>query len=739
MHNPVQTRLALAGSTSQPAQVAQRARVASRRVVTARVLALVAVGAAAVACSESTDGSGETDCVAGEVLINGACQPTGSEGAGADINFGSDASAEEGAGVPDGTKDGEGGGEPDGSADEGEPEGEEGSDAGGGDEDTGGDESTEPPCTDGERECKSEKIALICADGQWQQQVCPADLKCVNGFCVQTADCEPGTVDGCLDSEYQRVCAEDGLSFVPQKCPDGLFCFEGECGTQLCEQNEKKCISPSMVGICSADKTAFDPFQDCGDTAVCVGGECESGCDVLVKFNKSYIGCEYWTADLDQFDDPFGVEKESDYAVVISNPGLDTVELTFLLPDGTSLPVVDPTVPPGYSKAFVMPTLNVDGSGISQKSVRIRSTYPVVAYQFNPLYGGGDGLLTGIASNDASLLVPTHAIGKEYYIASWPTSPNPDILNVGIQPQHGYFTVIAVEPGETTVVVKSSSHTKAGPGVAAMKPGETQEFKLQRFDVLNIESYYENIFAGPQAQDPTGTHVYSDRNIVVFGGHEQAVISNDSEATCCAEHLEEQLWPVDSWRNEFVAVKLKPRGTTTIEPDLWRVMAGADNVTITTDPPVNGVHNKVLNKGQWVEVFTTQSFEVKGTGPLQVIQYMTARDLTEQFTGDPTMILTVPTGQFRDNYSILTPPGYQEDFVTVIRPAGLSIILDGNILSDGLFAPVASGKWERAYVPLEAGVHNFNAAGKFGLIAYGWSNAVSYGYPAGLDLKSELD
>ena len=40
-----------------------------------------------------------------------------------------------------------------------------------------------------------------------------------------------------------------------------------------------------------------------------------------------------------------------------------------------------------------------------------------------------------------------------------------------------------------------------------------------------------------------------------------------------------------------------------------------------------------------------------------------------------------------------------------------------------------------AYVQLTPGIHRFSADDRFGLIAYGWNQAVSYGYPAGLDLR----
>jgi len=70
----------------------------------------------------------------------------------------------------------------------------------------------------------------------------------------------------------------------------------------------------------------------------------------------------------------------------------------------------------------------------------------------------------------------------------------------------------------------------------------------------------------------------------------------------------------------------------------------------------------------------------------------------------------------------------------VIRPVGVELLFDGAPLSAD-FTPLAGGVWEYAYVPVTPGAHSLQSGVPFGLIAYGWNNAVSYGYPAGLNLR----
>ena len=73
--------------------------------------------------------------------------------------------------------------------------------------------------------------------------------------------------------------------------------------------------------------------------------------------------------------------------------------------------------------------------------------------------------------------------------------------------------------------------------------------------------------------------------------------------------------------------------------------------------------------------------------------------------------------------------------MTVIRPAGLQITVDGTPTSV-TFQAISGGSYEVGYVELGAGVHVITGGNAFGLIAYGWDSAVSYGYPAGLNLRT---
>lgn len=530
------------------------------------------------------------------------------------------------------------------------------------------------------------------------------------------AACEPGAVDGCWDETARRVCA--GGDFAPDPCPLDTRCAEGECRPLVCAPGLPTCGGRRTPAVCNEDGTGWMPLDDCPAGAACRAGECVSEC-VLGGKDPSYIGCEYWSVDLDNYPDPFGNPAAVPHAVVLANPSASTANVRVTTQAAVQLPAEVIDVLPGEVRVYTFPRLDVDGTGITNHSFRLQSDWPVVAYQFNPLNN------VGVFSNDASLLLPAEALGTEYFVMSWPTAPVPPQL--GLPPQHGYFTVVATGQGSTEVVVVPSALVSAGPDLPQMEAGVEQRFTLEQYEVLNLQADGSNLFA---INDLTGTSVRASQPVAVFGGHEEAVVGDG----CCAEHLEEQLFPVDTWGDQYQAVQSEPRGGS---QDLWRVLAAEDGTEVRTVPPQPGADFFTLQRGQWREIQTGDSFEIIADKPILVGQYLQSQEVTADYLGDPAMILAVPIIQYRDTYLVLTPAGYQEDWLTVVRPVGAEVRLDGVPLAPGGFRPFGFGAYEYAWIPVEDGPHVLEGDLPFGLMAHGYSTAVSYGYPAGLNLLTE--
>ena len=564
---------------------------------------------------------------------------------------------------------------------------------------------------------------------------------------TMTMFCTPGVSEECLSETERSVCDDSGFQYNTIACSEGQFCFQGVCGLQRCAPEETRCFpnDPSQVFVCNPTGEEWIAGSVCEQGLACQNGACMSRCEAAAKLN-TYIGCEYWTVDLDNYPDPFTspMPNEVPHSVVIANPSEQSATIRFETRSGAMISPAQAELSAGEVRAFSMPRLDVDGSGVSDHSIKVSSSMPVIAYQFNPFNN------SNVFSNDASLLLPVNTLGRRYIVASWPTGVDTaNFFPTGITPQAGYFTVVAVSPGETTVTVKVTAPTTTGPEVMPLAIGETATFQLQQYDVLNLEAapfapadLVELLTA--VVHDLTGSTVEASQRVAVFGGHEEAVVAFERtgmgagvESPCCADHLEEQLLPLSVWSAEALCVKAKPRSVSG-EKDIWRVISGADGNTLTTTPVIDGINGVTLNFGEWVHVEVGESFELEGTGPVQAVQYLISQEQTDEHIGDPSMILTVPTQQYRDQYNILVPMGYDNDWVTVIRPVGLAIEMDGALLN-ATFDTFGSGDWERAYVAVSPGAHQFNADQPFGLVAYGWNQAVSYGYPAGLNLRTADD
>ena len=549
--------------------------------------------------------------------------------------------------------------------------------------------------------------------------------------------CSPGTIIGCLDERAELVCDAAGQSYRAQTCQQGLRCLQGRCTNMVCIPQETTCADANSFVRCAEDGMSQSAPITCPNDTLCTNGQCKTMCE-LGKYRSSYVGCEYWTLDLDQHPDPTQNPKPDSipHSVVISNPNDRPATIAFYAQAaGASVNVPDPFVPPQSAKAFTMPRLDVDGTGITRHSINVVSSIPVVAHQFSPLNN------ERVYSNDASLLLPTNTLGDEYYVINWPTQVLPCIIQPCPPSQHAFVTVLATEPGETFVNVSTNAKIAAGPGINPFSSGVVRTFKLVRGEVLNLEANSGNAFDSA-GNDLSGTHIKASKPVAVFAGHEAAVIgevgmrdpSGEELGSCCADHLQQQLYPLNAWGTRYISVLSPGRG---IKKDHWRIIAGEDNVTITTNPPQPGANNVRLNRGQFVKFFSSQSFEVTATGKILVGQFLVSQEQTSQVVGDPAFVLGVPAERYRADYHLLTPSGYRNNYVTITRERGAQVKINGAVVPDASFTQVGSSGYEHASVEVQAGVQVLEGAKPFGIVAYGFDRAVSYAYPGGLNLVGQ--
>ena len=174
-------------------------------------------------------------------------------------------------------------------------------------------------------------------------------------------------------------------------------------------------------------------------------------------------------------------------------------------------------------------------------------------------------------SNDATILLPIGALAGEYYAMSWP----------GWSSLPGFVSVIAVEEGSTTVKVVYTGTSVGGSGVSVQNPGDTVSYTLNQYQVLTINS--TNGGSNSYGSDLTGSFIQSDKKLAVFGGHVCTRVPADK--TAC-DHMEHQIFPLQSWGKNFVVSRTKPRGN---ELDYFRILASENDTNVTWNGGLTGV------------------------------------------------------------------------------------------------------------------------------------------------------
>lgn len=600
----------------------------------------------------------------------------------------------------------------------------------------------------------------------------------------------------CENNRYEE-CSDDGRSWqVREDCvAAGDLCVVGT-GCVDCFPDTRACDGQDIVR-CRPDGSGYDVIAACDGSIqeLCVGGTCVDACD-LAAASRDYEGCDYWAVDLDNaVVNNQGAASAQQYSVVVSNASLldadvrveifctpaDAANAATPCTPGEPYTVVGPLrLGPGDLRIIDLDAREVDGSSNpalndgpgtfrSPHAYHVVSNAPLVAYQFNPLEN------VGVFSNDASLLLPSEALASTYLVTSWPQTialTEQSETNMGID-LRAFLTIVGIED-DTTVDVRLSTRILGGGGIPAANAGESITFTINRFDVVNLETDDFNA-------DFTGSTVFArdQKKVAVFTGSEASDAPRfDTLATrqCCADHVEEQVFPEDSFGTKFVAVKTPLRSrlvdaagwdvaVVPDEPEYWRVVASRDGTVVTTDLPAP--HDRYnLARGASVIIDSERDFLLEATAPIAFTQIPASQQATgipstlpdgdRPPGGDPSLIWVPPVEQWRNRYLFLVPNKYAFDFLLIALPATASLTYDTLPIDEVLTCerePIGEQIPPQGGDPVEYvavrcqlsypvpggsgaqddGVHLLASTGgePFGLVVWGWDSFVSYGYPGG--------
>jgi hypothetical protein len=604
----------------------------------------------------------------------------------------------------------------------------------------------------------------------------------------------------CADGEIE--CR--GTSLV--RCEASSPVVLDDCGAKgmTCAPQLLKCTPcvPDQLSCDGADVVRCDPSGqtrakvetcDASGGYACRTGRCAQLC-AEADLQKSNVGCEYWPVDLDNAVVPTGNAAAQQYAVIVSNPQPDlpanvTIEEDTATPGQPNAPRVVATATVGvrHLEVFKLGPKEVDGSppdkpnggtgtALSRGAFHLKSTVPIVAFQFNPLDN------VNVFSNDATLLLPTSAMngpGRSYVVLGWPQTiaeTSDPSTNFGLN-LRAFLTVVGTAPDTHVQLTTNARIIPGGPYADGVPKGGSASATLQPYDVLNLET-------GDFNADFSGSIIQADRPIVVYVGSEASdapPFDTLADRACCADHLESQLTPLRAVGQTYAIGRMPNRSRAVAaaggnvgpfpEPEIYRVMAvasGPTQVTSTLPPPYDKF--TLSDSGSFVTISSLQDFQMQGDKPILVSDVQVGQEAAGIPNGlpggDPSLLFVPPIEQWRSDYIFLTPDKYAFDFIVVTAPSGATVYLDGLPIdgqvcevapADGLDAtkrkapnapftvfrcqlsfPVVDpdGSGPNAVHPGKQndGVHRVQSDLPIGVLVYGFDSYVSYAYAAGTEL-----
>jgi hypothetical protein len=502
----------------------------------------------------------------------------------------------------------------------------------------------------------------------------------------------------CADDE--QVCNGDTLSCTP--CRPGAGSCDGLDAYRCDDAGQTQIFSET----CDPEK-----LQACRD------GSCVNLCSDARR-RRSNVGCEYWPVDLDNamINDTLNAAAQQ-FAVVISNPD-PVVTTEVVITQDDALPGEEPRlaevtrarIPPFSLRVFKLGPREVDGSAdgtfdtgsntaLTRHAYRVKSSFPVVAYQFNPLEN------VNVFSNDASLLKPVEALDPGssteavmYAALAWPQTiattgdPNTNFRSTISADLRTFLTLVGTRE-QTHVTVKTSARIVGGDGIPEVAAGDELKLTLEPFEVANLET-------GDFNADFTGTIVSADAPVVAYTGSEASdapYFDTLRDRSCCADHLEEQLDHVRTAGKHFVA-SVSPNRTQAVraaggpvglgeQTEYFRVIATTE-AGARVKTTLEGADREVTltGLGDFADLSSTRHFMIESDQPIALSSVSPSQEdanlPSDLPGGDPSLTIIPPVEQFRQSYVFLTPDKYSFDFVRIIAPPEAGVALDGQLVSE---------------------------------------------------------
>jgi len=397
----------------------------------------------------------------------------------------------------------------------------------------------------------------------------------------------------------------------------------------------------------------------------------------------------------------------------MDNASAESIEIYISAERTTSVTIQAPldafnvtvTVDPGVSKKVVLPlNLMPTDEGKHGYGIHVTSDNPISLYALNKRQ----------FSADAAVILPTPALGNEYYVVAHMEPPG-DIVESSRESE---FLVAASEDG-TQIEITPTGNTYNGwlkgiPQTIELNAGETYLVKSDE----DLSGSYVRTVSQNSAEC---------KNIAVFGGN---VFTNVGGCGPARDHLLEQMFPVSTWGKNFLFVPYETRQGG----DYVKIIAAENDTRISISKMSQTL---ILNAGE-VKIYKALDGvrTISADKPITVAQFSRSQDC-DGVPSDPFMIIVSPLEQRIKSvtFNAFVVQNIAKYYLTLITASDAvkDVFLDGVDITNQF-----KTEGDAAYASLNIAQGNHRLTAPEGVIAYvyGYGNAESFGYSAGASLEN---
>lgn len=445
---------------------------------------------------------------------------------------------------------------------------------------------------------------------------------------------------------------------------------------------------------------------------------------------RSTAGTDFWFGFMQNLD--ASLESSLEIFITAAQPASGTIEVP-------GREAVNFQVLPGETFKYEVasernnPFAASGSERIENKGIHVTADADVSVFAFNRRF----------RSADASIILPTPALGSQYYVASYfENAPSNDIY--GDRFSDSELLVVGVEDN-TRIRIKPTVSTLNG-----RPAGRFFEITLNQGEIYQVKA--QGDLSGTLIETVVAQDECNGQKFAVFGGNQWTRISDEpcydavtSEfgnigGAFAGDHLFEQMLPVTTWGRDFTVLPFETRDGGY----LVRVMASRSNTIVT----VNGSQQVLLAEpGDYETINTTEPLGLSANFPIQVAQFSKSLSCDLPFNefgpGDPFMLMVSPDEQtFRQiTFNALASDVIDRYFLNVITPTDEvgGVLLNGNSVASEFSAFGPNPEISVAVIEVVKGQDiTLTSSDERGFIAYvyGFGPIESFGYVAGSGLSN---